>query len=98
MTQPLSPPIKTTCNSCDAACCRLQVLLIDDNSVPESLTEQSDWGGEVMRQGDDGWCIALDRNTRLCTIYGQRPQLCRNYEEGGIECQDEFRSRSTNSL
>lgn len=77
------------CDTCDAACCRLQVLLIGDNDVPQNLTAVSSWGGEVMHRREDGWCTALDRNTLLCTIYEQRPQLCRDYEMGGLECLDE---------
>ena len=90
-----SPPKATEydngvrCDTCDAACCRLQVLLIGDNDVPQNLTDLSSWGGEVMHRCDDGWCTALDRNTMLCTIYEQRPQVCRDYEMGGMECLDE---------
>lgn len=79
------------CKSCTAVCCRLQVLLIGDPNVPEAMTEWSDWGGQVMRRLDDGWCIALDRKTMLCTIYEQRPQVCRDYEMGGSECLDEIK-------
>ncbi len=77
------------CDTCEAACCRLQVLLIGDPDVPESMTERSDWGGEVMQRRSDGWCTALDRDTMRCTIYAQRPQVCRDYEMGGRECVDE---------
>lgn len=77
------------CDSCDAACCRLQVLLIGDNDVPQNLTDVSSWGGEVMHRREDGWCTALDRRSMLCTIYEQRPQVCRDYEMGGMECLDE---------
>jgi Fe-S-cluster containining protein len=80
-----------SCDTCEAICCRLQVLLIGDNDVPEEMTEWSDWGGQVMRQEEDGWCTALDRITMKCTIYAQRPQVCRDYEMGGFECIDERR-------
>lgn len=80
-----------SCSSCKAVCCRLQVILIGDPDVPESMTEQSEWGGDVMRRESDGWCTALDRTTMRCTIYAQRPQVCRDYEMGGGECVDERR-------
>jgi Fe-S-cluster containining protein len=82
-------PTGVSCSGCEAACCRLQVLLIGDNGVPQEMSERSSWGGEVMRRGDDGWCAALDRDTMLCTLYAQRPQICRDYEMGGRECLDE---------
>lgn len=42
-----------------------------------------------MRQLDDGWCAALDRSTMLCSIYEQRPWICREFEMGGYECLTE---------
>jgi Fe-S-cluster containining protein len=75
-----------SCDNCRAVCCRLQVLLIGDNDVPESMIEWSDWGGQVMRREADGWCTALDRDTMRCSIYSRRPQLCRDYAMGGSEC------------
>ena len=77
------------CASCEALCCRLQVLLIGDRDIPEGMTDWSDWGGQVMHRRDDGWCTALDRTTMRCTIYSRRPQVCRDYEMGGAECIDE---------
>lgn len=82
---PCHPPA-VTCASCAARCCRLQVLLLGDSAVPDHMTEASDWGGTVMRRLDDGWCTALNRDTLLCTIYGERPGVCRDYVMGGAEC------------
>ena len=57
-------------------------MLMGDDNAPRHLTTMDDWGGEVMRRLDDGWCAALDRNTMRCTIYERRPGLCRDYEMG----------------
>lgn len=75
-----------TCTSCAARCCRMQVLLFGDNAVPAYMTEANDWGGTAMRRLADGWCTALNRDTLLCTIYGERPGVCRDYAMGGAEC------------
>ncbi len=75
-----------TCTSCAARCCRLKVMLLTDTGVPERFIEYDDWGGETMAQGDDGWCLAVDRNTMLCTIYENRPLICREFEMGADEC------------
>ncbi len=83
MTEPV------TCGTCEARCCRLQVLLIGDNHIPDALTDWTEWGGQVMGRGDDGWCLALDRTTLRCTIYARRPQICRDFEMGGGDCVDE---------
>jgi Fe-S-cluster containining protein len=82
---PPTPP-SFTCASCRACCCRLEVLLMPEDAIPERLTTQDHWGAWVMRQLDDGWCIALDRETMLCTIYERRPTVCRDYAVGSYDC------------
>lgn len=96
----MSPKLKSNaqCNTCKASCCRLQVLLFDDPDVPPSMIASSDWGGQVMRREEDGWCTALDRNTLRCTIYEQRPQLCRDYAMGSEECVQERRGDGDEGL
>ncbi|MFT5236320.1 MAG: Fe-S-cluster containining protein, partial [Shewanella sp.] len=89
------PNPEITCSSCQACCCRLQVIIISETGVPEEYIEASDWGGDVMRRLDDGWCTALDRETKMCTIYENRPWVCREFEMGSYECEIE---RSENGL
>ena len=60
-----------------------------EDDVPEEYTETDRWGGEVMTRLDDGWCAALDRETMLCTIYSQRPGVCREFAMGGDDCLTE---------
>ena len=78
-----------TCANCAASCCRLEVLLITDTGVPDRFVETDRWGGESMHRLDDGWCAALDRKTMLCTIYENRPWVCREFAMGGYECRIE---------
>jgi Fe-S-cluster containining protein len=40
-----------------------------------------------MARLDDGWCSALNRNTMACTIYNVRPDICRELEMSGGECE-----------
>lgn len=87
MSLPDSPEI--TCDSCKACCCRLEVMLIGDDGVPDQFTAQNEWGGWVMRRLDDGWCAALDRKTMLCTIYEYRPDICRDYQAGDYDCLEQ---------
>lgn len=79
-----SPIVCATCNAC---CCRLEVLLITDTGVPECYVDSNEWGARVMARLDDGWCVALDRDSFRCTIYKQRPLICRDFEMGGDECR-----------
>jgi len=78
-----------SCTSCAACCCRLEVLLLTDTGVPERFIDEDDWGGQVMRRLDDGWCAALDRNSMRCTIYTNRPLICREFELGSEDCLEE---------
>jgi len=82
----LPPATDVTCASCEACCCRLEVILITDTGVPDHYTDIDQWGGRVMARLDDGWCAALDRNTLLCRIYEKRPLVCRDFETGSAEC------------
>ncbi|MEZ7860769.1 MAG: YkgJ family cysteine cluster protein [Aeromonadaceae bacterium] len=76
------------CHHCAACCCRMPVLVLGDPLVPERYVREDESGLAFMAQGDDGWCIALDRNTLRCTIYEWRPQICRDFAMGGLDCQD----------
>lgn len=77
---------EVSCENCQACCCRLEVLLISETGVPHYYIEQSESGGSVMARLEDGWCVALDRNTMKCTIYDKRPWVCREFATGSYEC------------
>jgi uncharacterized protein len=77
---------KVSCATCRANCCKLEVILMGDDDVPEEYTACDRWDGYVMARLDDGWCAALNRDTMLCSIYENRPAVCREYELGGHDC------------
>ncbi|NQZ92587.1 MAG: YkgJ family cysteine cluster protein [Moritella sp.] len=83
------PVTEITCSNCEACCCRLEVMLLTDTGVPKRYISTDDWGGEVMAQGHDGWCAALDRDTLMCSIYENRPWVCRIFEMASFECEEE---------
>lgn len=78
-----------SCSTCEACCCRLEVLLMAGDDIPHRLTAVDQWGGWVMARLDDGWCAALDRSTLLCTIYERRPWICGDYQAGGHDCLEQ---------
>lgn len=82
----IQPDPSVTCASCEACCCRLQVMLLTDTGVPGHFIDTDQWGGQTMARLDDGWCVALDRNSMLCTIYALRPLVCREFAAGSYEC------------
>ena len=61
-------------------------MIISDTGVPNEHLSFDSWGGETMLRLDDGWCSALDRDTLMCSIYENRPWLCREFEMGSYEC------------
>ncbi|WP_342777428.1 YkgJ family cysteine cluster protein [Hydrocarboniclastica marina] len=82
-------PSVVSCGTCEACCCRLEVILEDDRGIPPTYTALDAWGGLVMRRLEDGWCAALDRKTFRCSIYSRRPQNCRDFALGSHECLEE---------
>ncbi len=80
---------EVTCSTCQACCCRLEVMLITETGVPEEHIARDKWGAETMLRLSDGWCSALDRETYMCTIYEKRPFICREFEMGSYECKEE---------
>lgn len=91
----MSIPVKNivepaiTCANCEACCCRLEVMILTDTDVPEKHITVDGWGKETMRRTSDGWCSALNRDTLMCTIYENRPWVCREFEMGSYECIEE---------
>lgn len=81
-----APDPSVSCSSCEACCCRLEVMLVTETGVPERFIEEDEWGGLTMARLDDGWCAALDRTNMSCSIYEKRPFICREFEMGGYEC------------
>jgi Fe-S-cluster containining protein len=79
-----------SCSSCQAFCCRLEVMLITDTGVPDRHITRDKWGAETMLRLDDGWCSAVDRDTFECTIYENRPLICRDFEMGSYDCRSEW--------
>ncbi|WP_191601197.1 YkgJ family cysteine cluster protein [Marinomonas algicola] len=82
-----------TCSNCQACCCRLEVMIITDTGVPEKHIAFDEWGGETMLRLEDGWCSALDRDTLMCSIYENRPWICREFEMSSYECRTERKSQ-----
>lgn len=77
---------RANCSSCGAQCCRLTVVLEASDCIPAHLTTERPGGLRVMAEGEDGWCVALDRQRMNCSIYDNRPQACRRFVMSGPYC------------
>jgi prolipoprotein diacylglyceryltransferase/Fe-S-cluster containining protein len=78
-----STAVRIDCESrihlCHAACCKLHFPLSRED-VQEG-TIRWDFGNPyVIAQGEDGWCVHLDRGTKTCGVYSARPRMCRTYD------------------
>ena len=91
LTLPASavPETTTLCSRCTAVCCRLTVVLMPQDRVPDEFVRHDPKGPDTMAHGDDGWCVAMDRDSYRCGIYEQRPQVCRDFVMGGPYCRSE---------
>ena len=83
------------CAGC-GACCHLVVELREGDHVPAELVVEHA-GVRCLDQRSDGACVALDPLTRLCTIYAQRPQTCRDFARGAVLCLVALARRSPRS-
>jgi Fe-S-cluster containining protein len=82
------------CKGCGACCYHLLVPVEEGSEVPEHLIEVGESKGLEMKQREDGSCIALDCNTLLCTIYDQRPAVCREFgPDENAMCLDRVHAR-----
>ncbi len=84
------------CTACEAVCCRLTVVLGEEDSVPAHLTTHLPGGLHVMARDPEGWCVALDGVRMNCRIYDTRPTVCRSFVMGGPYCsavRDEYAAR-----
>lgn len=75
------------CDTCDAVCCRLTVVLQAGDDIAAHLTDYTDAGLQVMARDEFGWCVAVDPAGGGCTIYDARPEVCRRFLMGGPYCR-----------
>lgn len=79
---------KVQCSACDAVCCRLTVVLQPEDRVAERFTTRNDAGLLVMARDEEGWCVAVDPADQRCSIYQDRPSVCRRFVMGGPYCRE----------
>lgn len=78
---------------CHSMCCSLPGILVEEDEIERvekawakvsggkvPATERNhDDTQQVMKRDSDSWCRCLDRETRACRIYADRPATCRNF-------------------
>lgn len=63
---------------CHAACCSLRFAL-SRQDLAEGIMRWEYGDPYLNRHGPDDRCVHLDRGTYHCTIYQNRPRICRTY-------------------
>ena len=64
---------------CQAACCKLPLALSRED-VEEGVVRWDLGRPYLIAQGEDGYCVHMDRCTHRCGVYDQRPIPCRGYD------------------
>jgi Fe-S-cluster containining protein len=63
---------------CQAVCCRLKFALSQDE-VERGRVKWDIGHPYVIRQDSSGYCCHNDGRSRSCSVYEDRPRLCRQY-------------------
>ena len=67
---------------CRAQCCGLRGTIISPEEYHSNKYE-AHWdegvNGMVLKRDADGFCSCLDRETKRCNIYEERPNVCKNF-------------------
>lgn len=63
---------------CQAVCCRLKFPL-SAAEIDGGLVKWDIGHPYIVRHRADGYCVHNDPATRGCTVYAQRPRVCRTY-------------------
>jgi hypothetical protein len=63
------------------------IEVAEGDDVPPGMVREFPTGARAMKLvGDDERCIALDPQTRMCTIYDRRPTVCREFPYEDEKC------------
>lgn len=67
---------------CKAQCCALRGTIVSEEEV-ERANLQAEWDHRtqelVIRRDSDGYCTHLDRKNTTCSVYENRPNVCRAF-------------------
>ena len=70
---------------CQAQCCALRGTLVFEEEIKNNpelknfVVADQEFTAYLMARDSDGFCTCLDRSTRKCSIYEQRPDVCRQF-------------------
>ena len=74
------------CIECKAGCCKgLSVEVYENYNIPIEYLIVRNKAFYMRKQKDHKTCIALDGNN-LCSIYEDRPVVCRDFEINCDKC------------
>ena len=82
---------------CQAVCCRLKFALSQDE-VERGRVKWDIGHPYVIRQDSSGYCCHNDATTRGCSVYQDRPVLCRRYScRGDARIWSDFEAMELNT-
>lgn len=98
---PVLRAVEPACVGCGACCRNWLVGVVPEDflihGTPAHLVRDRPYeraaGPEwSMRHKESGACVALDEQTNACTIYANRPQVCRDFERMSRDCWKKIRA------
>ena len=67
---------------CFAQCCALKGTIVLDTEMENfkyPVYDDPESNAFILERGSDGFCRCLDRETRTCQIYEDRPRTCKEF-------------------
>lgn len=64
-------------SGCQTFCCR---LLVRRDAPANNSGGDCGTSSRFIDKGKDGYCVYLNRDTKLCRIWEQRPSVCQGYD------------------
>lgn len=84
--EPAPVPCAELIPICRARCCTLSVTLSTQDLNEGELRWEPARPYRLKQRANDGYCVHSDSDTYGCTMYEQRPSICRSYD-----CRDDKR-------
>jgi Fe-S-cluster containining protein len=81
-----SLPLVQSCSDCGLCCTRVGVPPFVEDEL-DLLPAELAWSASQEWRVETGQpCLWYDQESRRCRHYLHRPQVCRDFEVGGVEC------------
>jgi len=82
------------CLGCVGSCCSLDVEINKEDYYTLESKYKIDFldnlykdNFAILNKNNTGFCVFLDKDIRLCSIYKNRPKVCKEFSNKGEHCK-----------